>query len=105
MGVRAVDKGSGTADLCTQASDDSSGCPTANTAPVDLTARADNNNKTEQLSLQAATLSSEQHHTHRNGAAWALSGEELRELGRHKLPDVGSCVDSRERELCRPETF
>lgn len=49
-------KGSGAADLCTQAINDGSGCPTADTTPQDLTAATDNSNEAGHPSLQAATL-------------------------------------------------
>lgn len=88
MGLRTINKGSGTADLCTQASDESSGCPIASTTPVDLTARADN--KTGQLSLRAATLCSEQHHPHRNGAAPPSAGQELWEWGSTTISSRGA---------------
>lgn len=88
MRARTIDKGSGTADLCTQASDDSSGYPTANITQwifqpgLTITIKQDNSPCWLPLCpLSSTTHTIVGHHDHyqeRSCGSWAEC--------RHKLP-------------------
>lgn len=88
MRARTIDKGSGTADLCTQASDDSSGYPTANITQwifqpgLTITIKQDNSPcRLPLCPLSSTTHTIVGHHDHyqeRSCGSWAEC--------RHKLP-------------------